>query len=261
MGKKDINDKFYTKEYISIECIKLLNLNAYDYVIEPSAGGGSFSNNIQHDNLIAIDLYPESEDIIKEDWFEFNRNIKGQLLIVGNPPFGERNNLSKKFIKKAISLNPKTIAFILPDVFNKYTLQSIFPKEYRLKEVKKLPKNSFILNEIEYDIPCSFFIWDISEGEDLRFDVSKYITNDFEFISKPNTNNNCFFILGAAPNTTKEIKDVSCNNRGYYIKPKIKTKEYLLKKFKEIKFIGYSSVNGKVKWLTKPEIIKNYIGE
>ena len=52
MGKKNKNDKFYTKENIAIDLIKLLDLSRFKTVIECSAGNGSFSNNIKHDNLI-----------------------------------------------------------------------------------------------------------------------------------------------------------------------------------------------------------------
>ncbi len=261
MGKKDKNDKFYTKESIAKLCINLIDFKLYNTVIEPSAGAGSFSKNIQHNNLISLDLIPEHKSITQQDWFDFEKKDYGEILVITNPPFGVRNSLSKKFIRKALTLNPKTIAFILPDVYNKHTMQRVFPKQYRLTHIEKLPKDSFILNGVDYDIPCSFFIWDKSKGEDLRFDVNKYKTNDFVFVSKHLVDDSCFFILGASPSTVIEISSVTKNNRGYYIKPNIKSKDYLIKKFKMIKFKGYSSVSGKVQWLTKVEIIKNYIGD
>ena len=57
----------------------------------------------------------------------------------------------------------------------------------------------------------------------------------------------------------KNINEVNENNRGYYIKPNNKTREYLVDVFKNLKFEGMSSVNGGVSWLTKVEIIKNYV--
>lgn len=259
MGKKQVNDKFYTKPEIAKMCTELLKLDDYDCVIEPSAGNGSFSNQIIHSNLISFDIEPENSNIVKQDWLQYSKYYKDRLLVCGNPPFGERNSLSKAFIKKSIEINAQTIAFILPNVYNKHTLQSIFPNNYRLKYVKELPKNSFILNNKEYHVPCSFYIWDKSNGLDLRFDIKKYKTEDFEFISKSKANDSVFFILGASPNTTKEISEVNKNNRGYYIQPKNKNKEELIRIFTNIKFKGMSSVNGGVSWLTKPEIIKNYL--
>lgn len=258
MGKKSKNDKFYTKEEIAIKCISLLNLNTYSTVIEPSAGSGSFSNNIQHDNLIALDLFPDNDKILKMNWFDYE--IKSDnLLIIGNPPFGERNNLSKAFIKKSIELGAKTIAFILPDVYNKYTMQSVFPSEYRLLEASKLPEYSFKLNEEDYNVPCTFYIWDKSEGVDLRFDPYKYKTNDFDIVKKCNVSSDSFFIMGASPNTVKELHEVSTTNRGYYIKPIGKDKTELIGIFKNIPFKAESSVNGGVAWRNKYEILKNYV--
>lgn len=37
-------DKFYTKESVAIECLKNIDFNDYDLIIEPSAGSGSFFN-------------------------------------------------------------------------------------------------------------------------------------------------------------------------------------------------------------------------
>jgi len=97
----------------------------YDLVIEPSAGNGAFSRNIKHNNFIALDIEPENDKIIQQDWFEYKPNQEGDILVIGNPPFGKRNMLSKKFIQHAMTF-AKTIAFILPDVYNKHTLQSVF---------------------------------------------------------------------------------------------------------------------------------------
>jgi len=252
-------DKFYTKPEVAESCINLVNFEGYDYIVEPSAGSGSFSDLIDDTRLIALDLLPEKDYIKKQDWFEFEGDLSNSICI-GNPPFGNRNNLSKKFIKHGVSLNCKTIAFILPDVYHKHTLQKVFPKEYRLIEVLRLDKNSFIANGESYHVPCSFFIWDKSDGmEDLRFDPNKYTTEDFEFIPKSIATVDDFFILGASPNTTKEIHEVNKNNRGYYIRPKDKNKKELIEIFKKAKFIGLSSVNGGASWRTKPEIIKNYL--
>ena len=53
-NKKHKNDKFYTKNNIAIELINLIDLSNYDCVIEPSAGNGSFSKNINHKKGVYI---------------------------------------------------------------------------------------------------------------------------------------------------------------------------------------------------------------
>jgi len=60
-------DKFYTKEVVVKQCLSKINFKDYDLVIEPSAGNGSFSKKIHHINLVALDLYPESKKIKKQN--------------------------------------------------------------------------------------------------------------------------------------------------------------------------------------------------
>lgn len=258
MGKLNKLDKFYTKPKVVKELLKIIDFTKYDRVVECSAGNGSFSLNINHNNIIALDLEPEHESIIKMNWFDFKEDLS-ESIVISNPPFGINNKLSKEFIKHAINLNVKCIAFILPDVYNKPTFQSVISKEYKITHIVKLPMNSFNVIDEDYDIPCSFFIFDKEGNNDLRFDINKYKTEDFEIINKSRSDDSCFFILGASPNTIKEIAEINTNNRGYIIKPKNKTKEELINIFKNIKFNGYSSVSGKVAWFSKIEVVKNYL--
>jgi hypothetical protein len=64
-GRKNLLDKFYTKSDIAKMCIDKINLSDFDLIIEPSAGSGSFSNNIE--GCISYDIEPESDSIIKQD--------------------------------------------------------------------------------------------------------------------------------------------------------------------------------------------------
>ena len=51
--RNDGLDKFYTKPDIALKCIsKIKNWDNWDLVIEPSAGNGSFYNNIPVSNKI-----------------------------------------------------------------------------------------------------------------------------------------------------------------------------------------------------------------
>jgi hypothetical protein len=260
MGKKCALDKFYTKDYIAINLIRFINLNKYDLIIEPSAGGGSFSRNIDSDKLLAFDLLPESKEIIKKDWFDYkipedNKNV----LIIGNPPFGTRNDLSKAFIQHGVSFkNVTTIAFVLPNVFKKHTNQKVIPKGWRLAKIVEIEKNGFTLNGEDYNVPCSFFIWTKEKGiNDFSFDVKKYKTHpDFDFVKMEEAD---FYIMGASPKTVKQISEVNPNNRGYYIKSNIDI-NILKEEFKNIDwaFHGNSSANGGVSWYSMPEIIKTY---
>ena len=117
-------DQFYTNEDIAKICIsKISNLHNYSSIIEPSAGIGSFSKNLK--NVFAYDLDPKSKLIKKQDFLLLKQKKQwgNKILFIGNPPFGKRSSLAKQFIKKAIELNATTIAFILPDTFNKSSNQ------------------------------------------------------------------------------------------------------------------------------------------
>jgi len=66
-------DKFYTIPIYAKHCIdtvfQLYNKDSFDMVIEPSAGNGSFFNQIQHSTLVGVDIAPESDNIHQQDFF------------------------------------------------------------------------------------------------------------------------------------------------------------------------------------------------
>lgn len=264
MGKKSILDKFYTKksvaEYCYTELKHSISLEDYDLLIEPSAGSGNFLSLFPENKRLGIDLLPEGKDIKEGNWFEYEVPIAfKKVAVIGNPPFGERNKLSKDFIKHGLKYNNVfTIAFVLPNVFKKYTNQSMLPKNWAIKDIIELPKNSFILNNKDYHVPCSFFIFTKEPVEkDLRFNVEKYKTHsDFELVKKEEAD---FFILGASLSTVKKIEEVNKNNRGYYIKSNI-NKEELIERFKNTNWKKYqnSSANGGVAWFSRLELIRAY---
>lgn len=158
-SKKGYLDKFYTKRTVAKTCLNELNLLEYDCVIEPSAGDGSFFNLIEHENKIGLDLMPGTSVIAQQNWFDYKIDTKfKRVLIVGNPPFGKRNKLSIQFITHACSFeNVKTLAFILPNVFMKHTLQKYIPARFRLKAILPLQENSFEIDGVDCHVPCSFF--------------------------------------------------------------------------------------------------------
>jgi predicted RNA methylase len=158
-------DKYYTKPEIAKKCIDLVQENYYienfDNIIEPSAGNGSFSNQIP--NCKAYDLVPEHKSIKKQDFLKL-KNPKGTTLIIGNPPFGRQSSTAKSFITKSCSF-ANVIAFILPKSFKKISFQKTFPLEWHLTYELNLPNNSFTVDNNEHDVPCIFQIWEKKEEE------------------------------------------------------------------------------------------------
>lgn len=158
-GRKHELDKFYTKPEIALQCLNRLDLESYSLIIEPSAGSGAFSSQI--DDCLAMDLDPESEGTVKQDWFlyEQERDSDKKVLVVGNPPFGQQNNLAVKFVNHAARF-ADTIAFILPKSFMKQSLQDSLNHDFTLKDSWVLPKNSFTLHGESMDVPCVFQVWE-----------------------------------------------------------------------------------------------------
>ena len=113
MSKNIELDKFYTPKETVKKCIDLFwnTFFGVTEIIEPSAGNGSFS--LQIPNCIAYDLEPEHESIIKQDFLQLDLPYKQGRAFIGNPPFGDRNNLSRSFYKHACKMGDM-IAFILP---------------------------------------------------------------------------------------------------------------------------------------------------
>jgi len=170
--KRDSIDKYYTKQSIVDLCIDYISDHVQidienDLIIEPSAGSGAFIPGITRlsSKFLFFDLKPENEHIIQQDYlFLETDNLReitecNKIHIVGNPPFGHQSSLAIKFIKKSASF-ADTISFILPKSFKKDSLKKAFPLHYHLIFQADLPKNSFMVDSLEYDVPCVFQIWE-----------------------------------------------------------------------------------------------------
>lgn len=107
-------DKYYTPVNVAKYCIdkaiEVIGADNVTDVIEPSAGNGSFSNQIE---CTAYDIEPEHERVIQQDYLALDIDYKSGRLIIGNPPYGRCMNLAQKFFKKSVELGDY-IAFVLP---------------------------------------------------------------------------------------------------------------------------------------------------
>lgn len=108
------NDKYYTSIELAKYCIdktyEIIGNDIITDVIEPSAGNGAFSNQI---NCTSYDIEPEDINIIEQDYLQLNLPYKKGRLIIGNPPYGPKMHLVVKFFKKSIEIGDY-ISFILP---------------------------------------------------------------------------------------------------------------------------------------------------
>lgn len=156
---RNTKDQFYTKPEIAKSCISVVQEKCpetAEYLwIEPSAGTGSFLDSIPYRKL-GIDIEPKTVGIIEQDFLTWTPPDEDSILI-GNPPFGRQSTLAKSFIKKGNFA--KVIAFILPRSFMKPSMFNVFDSYFHCIHSEDIPPNSFLLNDIEYDVPCVFQIW------------------------------------------------------------------------------------------------------
>lgn len=112
-------DKYYTPPTVARWCIEkayeVIGRDNISEIIEPSAGCGMFSNQIE--GCKAYDLYPQSEYIEQANFLELDLSYKEGRLFIGNPPFGSSSGkLVKQFYNKCCDTGDY-IAFILPASF------------------------------------------------------------------------------------------------------------------------------------------------
>ena len=115
---KIINDKYYTSPELAEYCVKkteeIIGRENITEYLEPSAGSGVFLDYLPKGTL-AYDIEPEDykNRIVKADYLSLDLEYKKGRCIIGNPPFGVKNNLTVTFYKKSVQI-ADYISFILP---------------------------------------------------------------------------------------------------------------------------------------------------
>jgi len=233
-------DKFYTTESFSKICIdkvfNIYNIEDFDLIIEPSAGNGSFYNQIISNNKLGLDIEPENDNIILQDFFDYiPPENKHNILTIGNPPFGKVCSVAIKFFNHA-SKYSNVIAFIIPKTFRKVSLQNklnhnfhlIYDLDVPLKPCSFIPK---------IQAKCCFQIWERKEN---NRDIIKLPTThkDWDFLK--NYNNADFAIrrvggLNVGELITDDLKNLS---QSYYWIKSVIDKDILIKKFNSLNYIG-----------------------
>jgi hypothetical protein len=255
--KKSKLDQFYTSENISKLCynqiIELYNLNTFDIFLEPSAGTGSFFNLFPESKRLGIDLEPQCSNIKQQDFFEFIPPKNKSIITIGNPPFGKNSSLAVKFFNTASEFSD-VIAFIIPKTFRKTSLQNRLNLNFHLKLDNDLPKNSFILNDEPYDVPCCFQIW---ERQNNQRQIEKInLENDyFNFVKKKYADLAIRRVGGRTGKATKDI-NTSAEVSHYFLKLKDTISiDWLLEIINNIDFTNIINSTAGVKSLSKPEFV------
>lgn len=254
LGSKEEFDKFYTTETNVDFCLSKLDLAYYDYIIEPSAGNGSFSKKIK--NCIALDIMPEDESIVKQDFLKYTPNFNGNILVVGNPPFGNNSSLAIKFFNHSAEFC-NTIAFIIPKSFRKVSVQNKLNKFFWLREDFDI-NNTFLLKGEEYSVPCCFQIWEKRNEERKIFKYTPI--EEIDFVDRSNAD---FRVQRVGGNSGKAFNNlIGSDQSNYFIKNKSSVStENLIKIINSIEFNDINNTSGP-RSLSKLEFIeklKNYL--
>lgn len=187
-------DKFYTIPTISEKCLERIGTiykwDEWGLVIEPSAGNGSFLTRIPTAKKIGIDISPEHDDIIKQDFLTYNpasyasyascaTGDSGKILVVGNPPFGRVSSLAIKFFNHA-SKWADVIAFIIPRTFRRVSVHNKLNASFHLIFDEEIPMKPCSFNP-PMMAKCCFQIWEKRDTERPIIELSTK-HDDWDFL-------------------------------------------------------------------------------
>lgn len=242
-------DKFYTVTSYSKKCIdkvfNLYNKSSFDLVIEPSAGNGSFFNQLECDNKIGIDISPENINIIKMDFFDYTpeQDIKN-ILVIGNPPFGKISSVAVKFFNHSAKW-ANVIAFIIPRTFRRPSVQNKLNNMFHLVYDEDVSTKPCCFTP-QMTVKCCFQIWEKKETERPFIDLPT-THKDWDFLpygptdknGQPTPPSGADFAMRAYGGKIGEIEKVKLNElrpkSWHWIKSNI-NKEELIERFNKLDY-------------------------
>jgi len=264
--KRDTIDKFYTNLNIASQCIRWfsenINIENTDVIIEPSAGNGSFINDLRElsSNCLFYDIEPEHADIIKQDFLEYSTsNINGfdpntKIHVVGNPPFGRQATLAIQFIKKSCSF-AHSISFILPKSFKKDSMRNKIPREFHLVFESDLPEKSFSVDGDDVNVPCVFQIWE--KRDELRDKPIIEKPIGFKFVTKNNPHDISFRRVGVNAGVIDTKTDNKSPQSHYFIR--FTNDSNLNDNVERVRNLQYATNNTVgPRSISKPEVIRAF---
>ena len=167
--RTNTHDQYYTRDSVAKRCVDLILAKlpsaATHQWIEPSAGNGVFMKSVPTGfDVMGIDIDPKADEILKGNFLDWEPASQKPRIFFGNPPFGRQSSLAKSFIKHAAQF-ADVIAFILPRSFVKPSMNRAFPLRFHCIHSEELEKGSFVVNDVAYDVPCVFQIWQKRGGD------------------------------------------------------------------------------------------------
>lgn len=252
-------DKFYTIPTVSKKCLSSIELfyswNDFTLVIEPSAGNGSFYNQIPTDKKVGIDISPEHNDIIKRDFFTYTRpnNVLGKILVIGNPPFGRVSSLAVKFFNHASEL-ADVIAFILPRTFRRISIKNKLKSNFHLIHDEDIPMTPCSFTP-KMMAKCCFQIWEKRTTIRPKIELPNR-HDDFTFTNQTTAD----FAIRAYGGKCGQIQTTDmpklCYKSWHWIKANI-DKDILIDRFKQLDY-SLSYDTARQNSIGRGELIKLY---
>jgi hypothetical protein len=209
-------DQFYTNHDISKKCIQILknhvDFESYDFILEPSAGTGSFYKQLPVNKRIGLDLKPKYKGIEQMNFFDYVPLKDKSYIVLGNPPFGKISSLAVKFFNKSAEF-ADYVAFIIPRTFKRVSIQNKLNLNFHLIYNVDLPLIPCCFTP-KMNAKCCFQIW--QKSNDRRKKVIYDNTHvDFTFLklgprdekNQPTPPPNADFVMKAYGSNCGEIKE------------------------------------------------------
>ena len=185
------NDAFFTPDNVALACVEDFYNELPQYknneIVEPSAGGGAFLRAFEKLglNYEAYDLNPQAENIIEADYLSTDMDLTGKV-VLGNPPYGKSNKLSKAFIKRSFEQGAEAVGFLLfGGILNHSYLKSIgYKVEYfkRLEPVNFIDKDKKVVLKSKGLFEVIFVVWSKEELQPITETFVEYGQPDnFDF--------------------------------------------------------------------------------
>ena len=223
------NDAFYTPDDVAMACVEDFYKEMPEYidktVVEPSAGNGSFLRAFDKIGVKyeAYDLNPQADNIIQADYLSTELDLTGKV-VLGNPPYGLRNKLSKAFIKRSFEQGAEAVGFLLfGGILSHKHLKSIgYKVEYfkRLEAIDFIDKDGKVVLKSKGLFNVVFVVWGKEELQPITKNIVEYGTPEnweyyYNYSGFKKRGDNCFVIKRDVKSSFYRI--TSDPNRDTYI--------------------------------------------
>ena len=149
-------DKVYTNKR-GLKMIKQaleenVNYKDFNQIIDPCAGSGEFKTILPVTHQ--YDIEPDSDNIIKKDFFKLQLNKNVERLIICSPPFGNDLEKGKRFLLRASQFSTTIGSIVSKNVEH----ESLIPN-FKLIFKEQFKGKCFIKDGKDIDLNHYFCIW------------------------------------------------------------------------------------------------------